>query len=164
MLETLNERIDRWFEHGLNVHRCFGELIKNPEMTNDKKAADLICVYEPFPGIEHYHINHDMSKPYIVEMDDQGRMHYPNHSIQSAQMYREKFGPGIIPDLIERDMLFHTLRGNELIELWKYEHATHLYITAWAELFANAALFGGIESDSFKIKRKRLLSALKCLC
>jgi hypothetical protein len=45
----------------------------------------------------------------------------------------------------------------------KLPYAKHLYATAWSELFANAELFGGFESDSFKIKRKKLIKALKLL-
>ena len=35
----------------------------------------------------------------------------------------------------------------------------HLYAPAWAALFSNAELFVGMESDSFEIKRKKLIKA-----
>lgn len=54
-------------------------------------------------------------------------------------------------------MLFHTKKYEELkeMELTVTDICTHL-VVALAELYANAELFGGIESDSFKIKFKRL--------
>lgn len=110
-------------------------------------------------GIEAYHINHDISKPYIIQYDDEGKPHYPNHSFQSAAMYRERYGDSIFADMIENDMRFHTAKGEEIAETWKLGFSDHLYATAWAELFANAQLFGGGNSDSFKIKRKRLIKA-----
>jgi hypothetical protein len=59
------------------------------------------------------------------------------------------------------DMEFHTRRGDDVVELWKHPLSHMLYLTAWAELYANAEMFGGTSSDSFKIKRKRLIQAGK---
>jgi hypothetical protein len=41
--------------------------------------------------------------------------------------------------------------------------AATLWVAGWAEIHANAAMFGGFESTSFKIKRKHLLSRGKAL-
>lgn len=76
-------------------------------------------------------------------------------------MFKERYGDSIFADLILHDMDFHTLKGDELKETWKLPYADHLYATAWAALFSNAELFGGTESDSFKIKRKKLIKAFK---
>jgi len=61
------------------------------------------------------------------------------------------------------DMGFHTYRDEQLIELCKNPLAPTLYFTAWAELEANASMFGGHDSDSYKIKKKRLIKAGKKL-
>lgn len=58
-------------------------------------------------------------------------------------------------------MEFHTKKTNELVELSKHKLGFALYLTAWAELFANSSMFGGVESVSYKIKRKKLMKHLK---
>lgn len=117
----------------------------------------------PLYNIDKYHINHDMSKPYIVEYDECNKPHYPNHSYRSYELYCERFGYDEYAELIKYDMGFHTYKGEELESLVRLPFSHHLYASAWAELFANAELFGGCESDSFKIKRKKLIKAFKML-
>lgn len=58
-------------------------------------------------------------------------------------------------------MDFHSLRGDDIIELWKQPYAATLYFTAWAEIIANSQMFGGFDSTSFKIKKKALIQAGK---
>ena len=58
-------------------------------------------------------------------------------------------------------MDFHTLKNNDLVPLVKSKYGFSLYLTAWAELLANSSLFGGFDSLSFKIKRNKLIQALK---
>lgn len=113
--------------------------------------------------IQVYHINHDIGKPYCIQYDEEGKPHYPNHSEVSYQIFKERYGDGILAELVKNDMGFHACKGEELEELCKLPFAQHLYATAWAELFANAELFGGTESTSFKIKRKKLIKAFKHL-
>lgn len=153
--------IKHWHNHGLSVAASYDRLLANPSITNNADVERFIQGYTHLPGIEQYHIHHDISKPFIRVVDAEGKAHYPNHWVSSSKLYSEKFGYSIISDLILHDMDFHTKKGDELIETWELPYATHLYVTAWAEIFANAELFGGIESDSFKIKRKKLIKALK---
>jgi hypothetical protein len=127
----------------------------------DEKIVEWFQAYKPLPGIAAYHINHDISKPYIIEYDDQGRAHYPNHWVSSSKMFRDLYGDSIFADLILHDMDFHTAKGEELTKTWALPYADHLYATAWAAIFSNAELFGGTESDSFKIKRKKLIKAFR---
>lgn len=110
--------------------------------------------------MKKYHINHDISKPYIKVIDENGKEHYPNHSYHSYLLYCSLHGEDQFANMILHDMDFHKKRGNELTEVWKLDYSNHLYTTAWAELYANATLFGGFDSDSFKIKRKQLVNAL----
>lgn len=102
-----------------------------------------------------------MGKPYCIEYDSAGKPHYPNHCQVSYNKYIEKFGEDDFANMILHDMDFHLGKGDDIIDIWKLPYSSHLYATAWSELFANSGLFGGVESDSFKIKRKRLIKAFK---
>lgn len=151
--------IKKWREHGVSVDEWYEELCDNPEQIGIEKIINFFKDYTK-KDLSKYHINHDMSKPYIRVVDEDGKEHYPNHSYHSSKMYIERFGYDEFADMILHDMDFHTKRGDDLKEVWKLPYADDLYATAWAEIYANSELFGGTESTSFKIKRKRLVKAL----
>lgn len=156
--------IQKWHEHGVSVHDWYNRILKDPQILECDEISNWVeNEYIPIEGIENYHVNHDMGKPYVVWYDQLGKAHYPGHSEKSYEMYVEKFGHDDFAEMIRYDMGFHTWKGEELEKLCKMEIAPYLYITAWAELFANAEMFGGRESDSYKIKRKKLLKAWKIL-
>lgn len=109
-----------------------------------------------------YHVFHDCSKPSCRVIID-GKVHYPDHALKSAELFKMA-----LPDdqtsyeLILHDMDCHTFRGEQLQSICENKHGSTLLLTAWAEIHANAsALFGGYESDSFKIKRKQLMKLTK---
>lgn len=105
---------------------------------------------------------HDCGKPLCLTIDENGKRHFPCHSEYSYEQYKLLFPVNfIVQELIRLDMDFHTKRGEDIKKLWKNPLAPTLYLTAWAELYANASMFGGIESTSFKIKKKQLVKALK---
>src|SRR3546814_20997329 len=56
-----------------------------------------------------------------------------------------------IGDLIGMDMDVHLLKGDDVESFSKRPQARALLITALSEVHANASMFGGIESTSFKI-------------
>lgn len=58
-------------------------------------------------------------------------------------------------------MEFHTVKGDDIIRLWEHPLSSTLYITAWAEILANCKMFGGVDSTSFKIKKKKLIQCGK---
>jgi hypothetical protein len=58
-------------------------------------------------------------------------------------------------------MDFHTLKNEQLEHIANSKYGFSLYLTAWAELIANSKMFGGYDSVSFKIKRKKLIKSLK---
>lgn len=105
-----------------------------------------------------YHVFHDCGKPSCIEIDENGRRHFPDHAKKSTEIYCQLFPEDTrIAKLISKDMLCHTLKGDEAEEFAKDLLAPTLILTAWSELHANAeALFGGFNTDSFKIKRKAL--------
>lgn len=109
---------------------------------------DLITTYQTY---------HDIGKPFCRVIDEDGRAHYPNHAVISAEIWNSSGKCKIIGELISRDMEFHLLKPSEITNGYPIDDLSLiLLITALCEIHANAEMFGGIESDSFKIKWKRL--------
>lgn len=110
-----------------------------------------------------YHIFHDCGKPSTLVIDEQGRRRFPGHAEASAKLFAEAAPDDqVSARLIGKDMLCHTTKAMSCDVLIKDPDFPTLMLTAWAELHANASvLFGGFESDSFKIKRKGLSKLLK---
>lgn len=155
----MEELIRKWYLHGVEVNYWYNKLCKDPSIIGIDKVEEFFRNYTP-KDLSQYHINHDISKPYIQEVDEQGRVHYPNHSSRSSEMYIDRFGHDVYADMIKHDMDFHRVKGDGIREVWDLPFSDDLYATAWAEIHANAELFGGFDSDSFKIKRKKLVRAL----
>lgn len=103
-----------------------------------------------------YHIFHDCGKPLCRTLDEEGRQHFPNHAQVSAGLWRVNFGDSLIAELIQHDMDMHLLRPSSAQTYDRLDLAPTLLLTALAEIHANADMFGGIQSDSFKIKFKNL--------
>jgi hypothetical protein len=65
--------------------------------------------------IKEYQIMHDCGKPYCITIDEDGRRHFPD-----MQTYQEihslKFLIIIVADLISKDMVFHTIKSDEVEE------------------------------------------------
>ena len=115
--------------------------------------------------LEQYTVYHDCGKHLVQEVDEEGRYHYPDHANASADYWKQNGGGGEVEELIRNDMFFHTCSAKDLeeSELGTKVLCT-LLITSLAEIHANAELFGGIESQSFKIKYKRIASRGKKFC
>ncbi len=169
MLNCYQFRDVNMYGHGMMVHKAYHKLIA--QLDGGEIVVDLPpLVQEIYDKTKHlliedlfmYHVFHDCGKPSCLDIDAEGKKHYPNHAECSKQQYVRIFGEnGTVPELIGMDMDFHTKSGQELIDLWKSPLAPTLYFTAWAEIIANASMFGGFESTSFKIKKKRLIQAGK---
>lgn len=106
-----------------------------------------------------YHVFHDCGKPSTLQVDEQGRRHFPGHAAASARLFAEAAPTDkLTARLISKDMLCHVTKPADSDSLLQDPDFPTLMLTAWAELHANAsALFGGFESESFKIKRKQLM-------
>lgn len=155
-------------QHGDAVHHHYQQLIQQLESGTCAWPV-LSQVYARFTWpeaatLEPYHRYHDCGKPFVLTIDEEGRRHFPDHAAASAHQYALLFPQDTwTADLIRKDMDFHTLRGEALDSLCQDPQAPALYLTAWAEVCANATMFGGLQSDSFKIKAKRLIQAGKKL-
>lgn len=156
-------------EHGQSVHKEYLRLLNDlkQEKFLDFSSEKINWLLENQCDIrimEHYHIYHDCGKPYCLVIDSEGRQHFPNHAEISKNIYNEYFDLPVVSDLIANDMMFHTLKSNYLNE-WLNDMKDRsyllasLYLTAWAELYSNSLMFGGENTDSFKIKKKQLIKA-----
>jgi|688.fasta_scaffold12037_10 hypothetical protein len=119
--------------------------------------------------IRQYTVYHDCGKPYCVYRDaETNRNHFPNHAEVSWYVWKSLSNEEVVARLIRDDMFFHTCRSEELAKkienYWSKQDAVTLLIVAFAEIHANAKMFGGIESQSFKIKRNQLERRGNQLC
>jgi hypothetical protein len=112
-----------------------------------------------------YAIYHDCGKWRVRTVDADGRQHFPGHARASADLWRSvdietpSVNRALIADLMQNDMALHTLTAAQLRDSVVMRHidlASTLLISSIAELHANAPMFGGFGSDSFKIKAKHV--------
>lgn len=93
-----------------------------------------------------------------MKISENGKIHYPNHAKSSYNYYKRHFPDDtIVARLILNDMLIHVCSAEELSnsEL-SQQDLFSLLLTALAEIHANAEMFGGINSISFKSKWKQI--------
>lgn len=151
------------FQHGEAVWSFTQKLIFGT--TQDMRLPDwfakhrdkILSSLHDLTIIRTYNIYHDCGKPRCRVTDSEGRNHYPNHAEISKQTWLEADGDPIISNLIGLDMIMHTEKPEQIIaRKLSIQDTMTLLITALAEIHANASMFGGIESTSFKIKYKKL--------
>ncbi len=124
-----------------------------------------------------YAVFHDCGKPYCKVIDEDGKSHFPNHAEMSYQTWLKVNQDNsinlpeeeirIIGELILHDLDLHTMNAaqvDDLINKLSPEQIITLLITALAEIHSNAAMFGGIESQSFKMKYKQIERRGKQIC
>lgn len=154
-------------QHGEWVHDEYKKLIANLEQGGEcKELQDVWTKFGPTlppPDVlRSYHVYHDCGKHLCLTISDDGRRHFPNHAEISSKQYSIIFPSDVFSAiLIARDMDFHVLRGDDLQKILRNPIAPILYLSAWAEINANAQMFGGRDSESYKIKRSRLIQAGK---
>lgn len=150
-------------QHGESVWKFTKQIISG-DFTNLKlpdwflsNHRYIVNNLHPYSIIKEYNIFHDCGKPYCLEVDSQGKQHFPNHTQVSAETYFKIKNDTIVEELIREDMSLHTLTADEITNKeWSRETAFTLLVTAFAEIHSNAQMFGGIDSTSFKIKWKKL--------
>ena len=133
------------------------ENLKIPDWLKENHSY-IISNLHNIDVIKEYAINHDCGKHLTKTIDSDGKVHYPKHEEYSCNYWLEHFPEKTeVSWLILNDMFFHTCSSKELedTELSKKDLFT-LLLTSLAEIHANAELFGGIDSTSFKIKFKQI--------
>lgn len=118
----------------------------------------------PIDIVKEYLIMHDCGKPFCLEIDEEGRKHFPNHSQVSYETYKKVSDNEQVANLILHDMDIHKLKSEDIEEFaQRPEAATHL-LAGLAEINSNATMFGGFDSTSYKIKYKQINKKGKKLC
>lgn len=153
-------------QHGLQVARYFDDLRKHilhgellqfhwrlPSWATSPLLWEQLM---PLPVVRQYQIYHDAGKPLCRQQDAQGRVHFPHHAAVSAALWLRMTGDPVVSRLMAMDMELHTMSAADITRFSKEPEAATLLLTALSEIHANAAMFGGIESDSFKMKFKHL--------
>lgn len=151
-------------DHGHRVHQRYGELVQ--ELNQGIALPGIQNVWERIrerlvspDQMERYQVYHDCGKP-ACHTDG----HFPDHAEHSANQWALLFPEEtVVADLMRLDMQFHLMNAEDAKAFWPHPLAPTLFVTAWAEILANAEMFGGQESTSFKMKRKRLERAGRAL-
>ena len=157
------ESVGRYFEDLYN-HIIFGDNLKfkwdlPSGFVDYFRNAEKEIMSLPFALT--YARYHDCGKPLCRTVDVNGKQHFKNHAVVSYETWMEHAGDEFVGWFILHDMDLHTLKGDCVIELAKDSRAQSLLLMAYAEIHSNASMFGGIDSTSFKIKRKHLDKAYK---
>jgi hypothetical protein len=153
-------------EHGFSVKNYTMDLLNHLELGTPLKyewklpewiyeEKDFILQHlENRKTLKTYTIMHDCGKPLCLQIDEEGKRHFPNHAEISFQTFVRFYDDPVAAQLILHDMDIHTLKSEGVEEFSKSPYAiTHL-IVGLAEIHSNAKMFGGIDSTSFKIKHK----------
>lgn len=156
------------YDHGIRVFDFYQKLLhllKNKTNDSDWKLPCLsedninllLTNQESISIVEKYLINHDCGKPYCKTIDHDNKVHFTNHSNKSFEIY-SKFFPDdkLVSELIYHDMDIHVAKTEDSYNISQLKFLPTLILSTYAELHANSMFFGGIESDSFKIKWKRI--------
>jgi hypothetical protein len=97
-------------------------------------------------------------------LDAQGKRHFPDHPQHSYQTWLSISDNQQIAKLILMDMQIHTIKAAEIDDLIQHPEAITLLLAGLAEVHSNARMFGGIESQSFKIKWNQINKRGKTIC
>lgn len=153
-------------EHGEMVRDYYRDLIAH--LIDRQPLAFAwrlpIWIYDPLlleslppdSMMAEYHVFHDCGKPLCRVVDDEGRQHFPDHAAVSEAAWLAAGGDAEVGTLIGMDMDAHLLKGEDVEHFARRPQACALLLTALSEVHANASMFGGIESVSFKMKWKHL--------
>ena len=126
-----------------------------PFWINEHKQNILPILEKHIKDIQIYLIYHDCGKPFCLSEDDKGQ-HFTNHSAMSKKTFLQYSHNQFIATLISNDMLCHTTKAKDYENIINTPNIEILLCSALAELHSNALMFGGFQSDSFKIKFKNL--------
>lgn len=177
LIDNLHDLVDRMcdcyqfeninmFQHGEMVFSEYQRIVNGTtDFDIPPRLKELIKTKELLPRFTTttYQLFHDCGKPLCRTIDRHGGVHYYDHAQVSARQIEHIFGKEEhdLIFLVEHDMDYHTKKTEELRELSNTKYGFTLYLTAWAEINANSTMFGGKDSVSYKIKKKKLIKHLK---
>lgn len=166
MLKCPQTKTQTVFQHGMSVFNYFNDLItedfekfKLPDWfkPNQKELFSNLHLYE---NISLYCRFHDCGKYFCLQYDSDNNVHFPDHANVSKKLFLEATNNKLVANLIGCDMILHTESAEKidyyLKNEWTKQDAYTLLLVALCEIHSNANMFGGIESDSFKIKWKKI--------
>jgi len=149
-------------EHGHQVDRRFKDLIGSRSLEwrlpdwSISHGDKLLELCPSLDTLSEYHIYHDVGKPFCLTIDAEGRRHFPDHATISSAIWAASGGSPLAARLMKHDMDLHLLKPSEATSYPHLDIAPALLLTALSEIHANAEMFGGMESTSFRIKWKCL--------
>jgi hypothetical protein len=163
------------YEHGVSVKEHIFELIsflKTGQVPEGWRLPDWMHMYREQilasllleDIIKAYAVFHDCGKPYCLIIDDKGRRHFPDHPEISHNVWLAVSNNKTIAKLILMDMKIHTMKAADVEEFCQHQEAITLLIAGLAEVHSNAKMFGGIDSESFKIKWSQINKRGKAIC
>lgn len=135
--------------------------------------SEILSKLLPLDTLETYALYHDCGKPFCRLVDAEGKQHFPDHAKKSEEIWIKACEQTTnqisdrdiqIGKLIGMDMVIHTMKADDIPEFIKRPEAISLLCTGLAEIHANAEMFGGIDSVSFKIKANHLEKRGKAIC
>lgn len=160
-------------EHGMDCWHRYQRLIQQlgrghvepnwPEWLQQSGSV-LLARQASQACMRDYLVNHDCGKAAVLTHGEDGRLHFPGHAERSAQLWRQARKPEEQALLMELDMLLHTAPIEAMAEFSRNRLAASLLLATFAQLQSNAhSIFGGEQSDSYKIKLKALNRRAKAL-
>ena len=157
-------------DHGNMVWSRFQDLIADePKMQWRmpdwfiKHKQDLIARLPSMDIMEEYLTYHDCGKPSCRTVDEEGRQHFPDHASASCKIW-STLGSPEAAKLMGMDMDIHLLKGDDIPDFIKKPECCALLLAGFAEIHANAEMFGGLESTGFKIKWKHIDKRGRAIC
>lgn len=168
MLDHGNSVKDHLFD--LLNHLETNEPLKNqwclPTWMYEYKTELLANIHDKFT-LHKYAVWHDCGKHLCKQIDEQGKCHYPCHAEMSKETFLTVYPElPVVAELIGRDMEIHTMKSSDVEAFCEgnKSNAVTLLLTGLAEVHANAKLFGGHDSETFKIKYKQIEKKGKLVC
>jgi hypothetical protein len=163
------------YQHGVSVKEHMFQLIEYLETNQISGAWRLPAWLSEYRHqilgkllskeiIEEYTTFHDCGKPYCLTFDENGKRHFPNHAEKSYQTWLTIGGNKQAAQLMKMDMIIHTMKAADIDEFITHPEAITLLLAGLAEIHSNAKMFGGIDSDSFKIKWNQINKRGKAIC
>ena len=155
-------------QHGYSVKNYLFDLLNHlrngsvlkyewniPEWLYENKDFILSSLVDD-KTLKLYTIFHDIGKPYCLQIDSDGKRHFPNHAEVSYNIFIDNFNNDVAAELIRHDMDIHILKPSGVDEFVKNKYCITSLIVGLSELHSNAKMFGSLESDSYKIKKKSI--------